>query len=75
MFTYLADFKNKHFDLGPYCYDTYNPRTLLVTHNNQFFSVPDQSERNMHVYIDDEIIRPSKFKRLFDSPSMKLRDK
>lgn len=29
----------------------------------------------MHDYIDDEIIRPSKFKRLFDSPSMKLGDK
>ncbi|XP_049401584.1 uncharacterized protein LOC125865430 [Solanum stenotomum] len=70
-----AVLKKKHLDVGPYCSDMYKPSNLLDTYKIPITPLPDQNEWNVPGYINDDIVRPPKYKKLPERPSKKYRDK
>ena len=70
-----AVLKKKFLDPEPYCYDLYKPYTLLVTYANPINPLPDRKDRNVPAYVENEIVKPPKFKKLPGRPPKKLRDK
>ncbi|WMV35305.1 hypothetical protein MTR67_028690 [Solanum verrucosum] len=67
-----AVLKKEFLDL---CSDLYKPNTLLVTYINPITLLHDRIDWNVPAYIENEVVRPPKFKKLPGRPSKKLRDK
>ena len=70
-----AVLKKKFLDPEPYCSDLYKPNTLLVTYANPMNPLPDRKDWNVPAYVEHEIVKPPKFKKLPGRPPKKLRDK
>ena len=70
-----AVLKKKFLDPEPYCFDLYKPNTLLVTYANPINPLPDRKDWNVPAYVENEIVKPPKFKKLPGRPPKKLRDK
>ncbi|WMV49530.1 hypothetical protein MTR67_042915 [Solanum verrucosum] len=70
-----AVLKKKFLDPEPYCSDLYKPNTLLVTYNNPIIPLPNRIDWNVPGYIENEVVRPPKLKKLSGRPPKKLRDK
>lgn len=70
-----AVLKKKFLDPEPYCSDLYKLNTLLVTYNNPIIPLPDRIDWNVPGNIENEVVRPPKFKKLPGRPPKKLRDK
>ncbi|XP_060195487.1 uncharacterized protein LOC132624778 [Lycium barbarum] len=66
--------ERKILTVDNYCSNLYKPETVMKTYDVPIYSLPDQSEWNVPVYISDEVVFPPRYMRPPGRPKKK-RDK
>lgn len=70
-----AVLKIKHLVPDPFFSDYYKPKILLTTYNIPIYPLSDRNDWKIPDHIENDIVRPPKFKRQPERPPNKLRDK
>ncbi|XP_055822021.1 uncharacterized protein LOC129890504 [Solanum dulcamara] len=66
--------KNEHLVPDPFCSEYYKPKMLLTTYNILIYPLSDRNYWKILDHIENDIVRPSEFKRQPKRPQKKLCD-